>query len=68
MPCPLLFLLHRATVLALPLLLMGCTTPPKPTPEQLAAHAFETPEYLASNALPIVKASTLTLAVVPARA
>ena len=46
-------------LLALPLLLMGCTAPPKPTSEQLAVRAFETPEYFAANALPIVKASTL---------
>ncbi len=46
-------------LLALPLLLMGCAAPPKPTSEQLAIRAFETPEYFAANALPIVKASTL---------
>lgn len=46
-------------LLALPLLLMGCAAPPKPTSEQLAVRAFETPEYFAANALPIVKASTL---------
>lgn len=46
-------------LLALPLLLVGCAAPPKPTSEQLAARAFETPEYFAANALPIVKASTL---------
>lgn len=46
-------------LLAMPLLLMGCATPPKPTSEQLAVHAFETPEYFSANALPIVKASTL---------
>ena len=46
-------------LLALPLLLMGCAAPPKPTCEQLAVRAFETPEYFAANALPIVKASTL---------
>lgn len=46
-------------LLALPLLLMGCAAPPKPTSEQVAVRAFETPEYFAANALPIVKASTL---------
>lgn len=46
-------------LLALPLLLVGCAAPPKPTSEQLAVRAFETPEYFAANALPIVKASTL---------
>lgn len=46
-------------LLALPLLLVGCAAVPKPTSEQLAARAFETPEYFAANALPIVKASTL---------
>ncbi|SDY48779.1 S8 family peptidase [Pseudomonas salomonii] len=46
-------------LLALPLLVMGCAAPPKPTSEQLAVRAFETPEYFAANALPIVKASTL---------
>lgn len=46
-------------LLALPLLVMGCAAPPKPTFEQLAVRAFETPEYFAANALPIVKASTL---------
>ncbi|WP_438870074.1 S8 family peptidase [Pseudomonas sp. L1(2025)] len=46
-------------LLALPLLLMGCAAPPKPTSEQLAVRAFETPEYFAANALPSVNASTL---------
>ncbi|WP_446433777.1 S8 family peptidase [Pseudomonas sp. 1152_12] len=59
MPNTLMFSLQRATLLALPLLLMGCAAPPKPTPVHLAARAFETPEYFASNALPTVKASTL---------
>ncbi|NMX57043.1 hypothetical protein FEM54_28470 [Pseudomonas edaphica] len=52
-------------LLAMPLLLMGCATPPKPTSEQLAVHAFETPEYFSANALPIVKASTLYAQLIP---
>ena len=52
-------------LLALPLLLVGCAVPPKPTSEQLAARGFETPEYLAANALPIVKASTLYTQLIP---
>ena len=51
--------------LALPLLLMGCAAAPKPTSEQLAVHAVETPEYFAANALPIVKASTLYAQLIP---
>lgn len=54
-------------LLALPLLLMGCAAPPKPTCEQLAVRAFETPEYFAANALPIVKASTLYAQLIPMR-
>ncbi|MDL2182798.1 hypothetical protein P5706_01160 [Pseudomonas sp. ChxA] len=50
-------------LLAMPLL--GCAAAPKPTSEQLAVHAVETPEYFAANALPIVKASTLYAQLIP---
>ncbi|WP_300632425.1 S8 family peptidase [Pseudomonas sp.] len=48
--------LQHFTLFALPLLLLGCTTPPNPLPD---AQRFETEEYLAQKALPIVKASAL---------
>lgn len=49
----------RSSVLILPMLLLGCVTPPGPVPPEPGAGAFETPEYFAQKGLPIVKASTL---------
>lgn len=57
-PKPMLSL-QRLGLLALPLILLGCTTPPKPVPAAPDTRTFETHEYLAEKALPIVKASAL---------
>lgn len=57
-PKPVLSLL-RLILLTLPLLLLGCVTPPSPRPAEPAKQHFETAEYLAQKALPIVKASAL---------
>ena len=58
--CPIAFIsMQRFSLVALSVVLLGCTTAPKTTPVQPAPHTFETPEYFASKALPIVKASAL---------
>lgn len=51
-------MLQRTTLLVLPVLLLGCVTP-APAPPELDTSVFETTEYLAQKALPVVKASTL---------
>lgn len=56
---PLYNTLRRASLFALPLVLLGCAKPPVSAPEKLDTRAFETPEYFAQKALPIVKASSL---------
>lgn len=56
---PLYNTLRRASLFALPLVLLGCANPPISAPEKLDTRAFETPEYFAQRALPIVKASSL---------
>lgn len=54
-----LFLLQRLILFTLPLFLLGCVTSPAPKPSGPDTRHFETPEYLAQKALPIVNASTL---------
>ncbi|OIN43424.1 serine protease [Pseudomonas azotoformans] len=49
----------RLVLLTLPLLLLGCVTPPSSKPAEPDTQRFETLEYLAQKALPIVKASAL---------
>jgi len=49
----------RPILLTLPLLLLGCVTPPSPKPAEPDTQRFETLEYLAQKALPVVKASAL---------
>lgn len=49
----------RLSLLTLPLLLLGCVTPPSPKPAEPDTQRFETLEYLAQKALPVVKASAL---------
>ena len=56
---PLYNTLRRASLFALPLVLLGCANPPLSAPEALDTRAFETREYFAQKALPIVKASSL---------
>ena len=56
--CP-RFSLQCLIVLTLPLLLHGCVADPKPAPAEPDPRRFETPEYLAQKALPVVNASTL---------
>lgn len=56
--CP-RFSLQCLIVLTLPLLLHGCVAAPKPAPAEPDPRRFETPEYLAQKALPVVNASTL---------
>lgn len=51
--------LRRVGLFALPLVLLGCANPPASAPVALDTRAFETPEYFAQKALPIVKASSL---------
>lgn len=54
-----LFSLHRLMLCTLPLLLLGCVSTPAPMPAEPDTRRFETAEYLAQKALPIVKASSL---------
>ncbi|MHA4975186.1 S8 family peptidase [Pseudomonas extremorientalis] len=49
----------RPILLTLPLLLLGCVTPSSPKPAEPDTQRFETLEYLAQKALPVVKASAL---------
>jgi len=49
----------RLSLLILPLLLLGCVTPSSPKPAEPDTQRFETLEYLAQKALPVVKASAL---------
>lgn len=58
-PTKLLFSLHRIILCTLPLLLLGCVSTPAPMPAEPDTRRFETAEYLAQKALPIVKASSL---------
>lgn len=51
--------LQRASQFALPLVLLGCANTPASAPVELDTRAFETREYFAQKALPIVKASSL---------
>jgi len=51
--------LHRLILCTLPLLLLGCVSTPAPMPAEPDTRRFETAEYLAQKALPIVKASSL---------
>lgn len=54
-----LLALRYFSLIALPVLLIGCVTPQPSLLPEPGAEAFETSEYLAQKALPIVKASTL---------
>ena len=56
--CP-RFSLQCLIVFTAPLLLLGCVASPHPAPAEPDPRRFETPEYLAQKALPIVNASTL---------
>ncbi|AQT91967.1 S8 family peptidase [Pseudomonas azotoformans] len=51
--------LHCLILCTLPLLLLGCVSTPAPMPAKPDTRRFETAEYLAQKALPIVKASSL---------
>ncbi|WP_411381569.1 S8 family peptidase [Pseudomonas sp. MPB26] len=59
MPRCSLFSLQRLMVFSLPWLLLGCATAPVPTSTEPDTRRFETPEYLAQKALPIVNASSV---------
>ncbi|WPN98609.1 S8 family peptidase [Pseudomonas sp. MUP55] len=51
--------LHHLILLTLPMLLLGCMSTPTPMPAEPDTRRFESPEYFAQKALPIVKASSL---------